>query len=229
MPRWNPISISGYHMREAGATAAQELAFTLANGLTYVQAAVDRGLDVDEFAPRLSFFFNAHNDFLEEVAKFRAARRLWASLMRERFHREVPRASCCASTCGWRAPRTPRSSRRTTSCARRCRPWPPSWGRAIPAHEPVRRGLGLPTEKAARIRFALRGSRTSGAQHDRSGGRRAHLEALTDELKPRRGYSRRSTGGMLAAIETGFVQHEIHLAAYRYQQDVEADAPWWWA
>ncbi|HKA24551.1 MAG TPA: methylmalonyl-CoA mutase family protein, partial [Candidatus Eisenbacteria bacterium] len=86
MPRWNPISISGYHMREAGATAAHELAFTLANGLTYVQAAVDRGLDVDEFAPRLSFFFNAHNDFLEEVAKFRAARRLWANLMRGRFH-----------------------------------------------------------------------------------------------------------------------------------------------
>ena len=92
VPEWNTISISGYHMREAGCTAAQEVAFTLANGMTYVQAAIDAGLDIDDFAPRLSFFFNAHNDFFEEVAKFRAARRLWARVMRERFDAKNPRS-----------------------------------------------------------------------------------------------------------------------------------------
>src|ERR1700741_541156 len=91
-PEWNTISISGYHMREAGSTAAQEVAFTLANGMTYVQAAIDAGLAIDDFAPRLSFFFNAHNDFIEEVSKFRAARRLWARVMRERFHAKNPRS-----------------------------------------------------------------------------------------------------------------------------------------
>ena len=92
LPEWNTISISGYHMREAGSTAAQEVAFTLANGITYVQAAIDAGLDIDHFAPRLSFFFNAHNNFLEEVAKFRAARRIWAGIMRDRFRAKNPRS-----------------------------------------------------------------------------------------------------------------------------------------
>src|SRR5271167_3322138 len=92
VPEWNTISISGYHMREAGCTAAQEVAFTLANGITYVQAAIDAGLDVDKFAPRLSFFFNAHNDFLEEIAKFRTARRMWAGIMREQFKAKNPRS-----------------------------------------------------------------------------------------------------------------------------------------
>src|SRR5579859_3612560 len=92
VPRWNTISISGYHIREAGSTAVQEVAFTLANGLQYVKAAVDRGMDIDAFAPRISFFFNAHNDFLEEVAKFRAARKLWATLMRERYSAKDPRS-----------------------------------------------------------------------------------------------------------------------------------------
>ena len=92
LPRWNTISISGYHIREAGSTAVQEIAFTLANGIAYVAAAIEAGLDVDEFAPRLSFFFNAHNDFIEEVAKFRAARRLWARIMRDRFGASNPRA-----------------------------------------------------------------------------------------------------------------------------------------
>src|SRR4029077_18952756 len=92
LPRWNTISISGYHMREAGATAPQEIAFTLANGIAYVQAAVDAGLDVDSFAPRLSFFFNVSNDFFEEVAKFRAARELWAGIMRDRFGARDPRS-----------------------------------------------------------------------------------------------------------------------------------------
>ena len=98
VPEWNTISISGYHMREAGSTAVQEVAFTLANGMTYVQAAIDAGLDVDKFAPRLSFFFNAHSNFLEEVAKFRAARRMWARIMRDHFKRqESPNRRCCAS------------------------------------------------------------------------------------------------------------------------------------
>src|SRR5205085_7634224 len=92
VPEWNPISISGYHMREAGCTAVQEVAFTLGNGMAYVQAAIDAGLDVDKFAPRLSFFFNAHNDFLEEIAKFRAARRMWARIMREHFAAKNPRS-----------------------------------------------------------------------------------------------------------------------------------------
>src|SRR5262249_26790274 len=91
-PRWNTISISGYHIREAGSTAAQEVAFTLADAIAYVQAAVDSGLEVDEFAPRIAFFFNSHNQFLEEVAKFRSARRLWARIMRERFHARDPRS-----------------------------------------------------------------------------------------------------------------------------------------
>ena len=91
-PRWHAVSISGYHIREAGSTAAQELAFTLADGIGYVQAAVERGLDVDDFAPRLSFFFNVHNDFFEEIAKFRAARRMWATIMRERFGAKQPRS-----------------------------------------------------------------------------------------------------------------------------------------
>src|SRR5438445_5235037 len=92
VPNWNPISISGYHIREAGATAVQELAFTLANTIAYVEAAIKAGLEIDDFAPRISFFFNAHNNLLEEIAKFRAARRLWARLMRERFHARDPRS-----------------------------------------------------------------------------------------------------------------------------------------
>ncbi|HEV8480374.1 MAG TPA: methylmalonyl-CoA mutase family protein [Candidatus Eisenbacteria bacterium] len=229
MPRWNPISISGYHMREAGATAAQELAFTLANGLTYVQAAVDRGLDVDEFAPRLSFFFNAHNDFLEEVAKFRAARRLWASLMRERFHPQSPKSlllrfhvQTAGSTLTAQQPENNivRTALQALAAV---------LGGAQSLHtNSFDEALGLPTEKAARI--ALRTQQViaheSGVPStiDPVGG--AHfLEALTDDLEAKaRDYlaeiDRR--GGMLAAIETGFVQHEIHVAAYKHQMDVEA-------
>jgi methylmalonyl-CoA mutase, N-terminal domain len=229
MPRWNPISISGYHMREAGATAAQELAFTLANGLTYVQAAVDSGLDVDEFAPRLSFFFNAHNDFLEEVAKFRAARRLWASLLRDRFHPKNPRSlllrfhvQTAGSTLTAQQPENNivRTALQALAAV---------LGGAQSLHtNSFDEALGLPTEKAARI--ALRTQQViaheSGVPNtiDPVGG--AHfLEALTDELEAKaRGYLEEidRRGGMLAAIETGFVQHEIHVAAYRYQQDVEA-------
>ena len=229
MPRWNPISISGYHMREAGATAAQELAFTLANGLTYVQAAVDSGLDVDEFAPRLSFFFNAHNDFLEEVAKFRAARRLWASLLRDRFHPKSPKSlllrfhvQTAGSTLTAQQPENNivRTALQALAAV---------LGGAQSLHtNSFDEALSLPSEKAARI--ALRTQQViaheTGVPNtiDPVGG--AHfLEALTDELEAKaRGYLEEidRRGGMLAAIETGFVQHEIHVAAYRYQQDVEA-------
>ena len=126
IPRWNTISISGYHMREAGATAAQEIAFTLANGIAYVQAAVDAGLAVDDFAPRLSFFFACHMHFFEEIAKFRAARRMWARDHARAVRREGSRGRRRSGST--RRPgerRSPRSSPRTTSCARRSRRWPP--------------------------------------------------------------------------------------------------------
>src|SRR5881628_3086829 len=127
VPRWYPVSISGYHIREAGSTAVQELAFTLADGVAYVQAAIARGLAVDDFAPRLSVCFNLHNDFLEEVAKLRAARRLWATIMRERFGARDPRSLRLRTHAQTPAARSPRSSRSTTSCASRCRRWPASW------------------------------------------------------------------------------------------------------
>ena len=117
VPQWNTMSISGYHIREAGADAVQEIAFTLADGIAYVQAALSAGLEVDDFAPRLAFFFNVHNNFLEEIAKFRAARRMWATIMRERFGATARRARCCASTRRPPASRCTRSSRTTTSCA----------------------------------------------------------------------------------------------------------------
>jgi len=126
LPRWNTISISGYHIREAGSTAAQELAFTLADGMEYVRWALERGLDVDAFAPRLSFFFNCHNDFLEEIAKFRAARRIWAQEMRGTF------PGGCASTLRRRVARSPRSSRRSTSCGWRSRRWRRCWAAPSP-------------------------------------------------------------------------------------------------
>ena len=122
MPRWHSISISGYHIREAGSTAAEELAFTLANGFAYVELALQAGLPVDAFAPRLSFFFNAHIDFFEEIAKYRAARRIWARWMKERYGATDPNARCsCGSTPRPPACRSPRSSPRSTSCAPRSR------------------------------------------------------------------------------------------------------------
>jgi methylmalonyl-CoA mutase N-terminal domain/subunit len=117
VPYWNTISVSGYHIREAGSTAVQEVAFTLANGIAYVEAALKAGLQVDDFAGQLSFFFNAHNNLLEEVAKFRAARRMWAKIMRERFRRRSLPVGSCVSTRRLLAPRSPRSNPRTTSCA----------------------------------------------------------------------------------------------------------------
>jgi methylmalonyl-CoA mutase N-terminal domain/subunit len=229
LPRWNPISISGYHMREAGATAAQEIAFTLADGLTYVQAAVDRGLDVDDFAPRLSFFFNAHSHLFEEAAKFRAARRLWARLLTERYRPKNPKslmlrfhAQTAGSTLTAQQPEN--NIVRTTIEALAA-----VLGGAQSLHtNSYDEALGLPTENA--VRLALRTQQLlaaeSGAADTADPLAGAYfVEALTAELEERAlGYLAEidKRGGMLRAIESGYVQHEIHLAAYRHQQDVEA-------
>ena len=229
VPRWNPISISGYHMREAGSTAVQEVAFTLANGLEYVDAALARGLEVDDFAPRLSFFFNAHNHFLEEVAKFRAARRLWAELVRERYRPRDER-SCwlrfhtqtAGSTLTAQQPEVNVVRVAIQALAAVC-------GGTQSLHTNARdEALGLPTEGSARL--ALRTQQVIAAESgvtgvaDPLGGAWA-IEAWTDEIVARaRDYIARiaELGGARRAIEQGFQQREIAEAAYRYQRDVEA-------
>ncbi|HEX7180634.1 MAG TPA: methylmalonyl-CoA mutase family protein [Thermoanaerobaculia bacterium] len=228
VPKWNTISISGYHMREAGSTAVQEVAFTLAHGLAYVQAALDRGLGIDEFAPRLSFFFNAHNNFLEEVAKFRAARRLWAELVRERFAPEDPRSlwlrfhtQTAGSTLTAQQPQNNVVRVAIQALAAVC-------GGTQSLHtNSLDEALGLPTEEAARL--ALRTQQViaheSGAADvaDPLGGSWV-VEAWTDEIVGRaRDYIRRieEMGGALAALEKGFQQREIAEAAYRHQLAVE--------
>ena len=228
VPRWNPISISGYHMREAGSTAVQEVAFTLAHGLAYVEAALARGLDIDTFAPRVSFFFNAHNHFLEEVAKFRAARRLWAELVRERFAPKDPR-SCwlrfhtqtAGSTLTAQQPQTNVVRVAIQALAAVC-------GGTQSLHtNALDEALGLPTEGAARL--ALRTQQViaheSGIAQtaDPLGGSWV-IEAWTDEIVARaRDYIRRidEMGGALAALERGFTQREIADAAYTHQLAVE--------
>ena len=228
VPDWNTISISGYHMREAGATAVQEVAFTLANGSAYVQAAINAGLDVDVFAPRLSFFFNAHNNFLEEVAKFRAARRMWAHIMREQFHAKNPRS--------WMLRFHTQTAGSTLTAQQ---PENNIVRTAIQAMAAVLGGtqslhtnsfdeaLSLPTEQAART--ALRTQQIiayeSGAPQtiDPLAGS-YYVESLTDEIEQRaRQYIEKieALGGMLKAIERGYVQQEIQNAAYEYQQAVD--------
>jgi len=228
VPKWNTISISGYHMREAGSTAVQEVAFTLCHGLTYVQAALDRGLAIDEFAPRLSFFFNAHNNFLEEVAKFRAARRLWAELVQERFAPKDPRSlwlrfhtQTAGSTLTAQQPDNNVVRVAIQALAAVC-------GGTQSLHtNSLDEALGLPTEEAARL--ALRTQQVianeSGAADvaDPLGGSYV-IEAWTDEIVQRsRDYIRRieEMGGALAALENGFQQREIADAAYRYQIAIE--------
>jgi methylmalonyl-CoA mutase N-terminal domain/subunit len=228
VPKWNTISISGYHMREAGSTAVQEVAFTLANGLAYVQAALDRGLSVDEFAPRLSFFFNAHNNFLEEVAKFRAARRLWAELVRERFGARDPRSlwlrfhtQTAGSTLTAQQPQNNVVRVAIQALAAVC-------GGTQSLHtNSLDEALGLPTEEAARL--ALRTQQVianeSGVADvaDPLGGSYV-VEAWTEEIVRRsRDYIRRidEMGGALAGLERGFQQKEIADAAYLYQMAVE--------
>ncbi len=228
VPKWNTISISGYHIREAGSTAVQEVAFTLANGIAYVQAAIDAGLDVDTFAPRLSFFFNAHNDFLEEIAKFRAARRLWARIMRERFGAKNPRSwrlRFHAQTAGsaLTAQQPEINVVRVTIQALAA-----VLGGAQSLHTNSRdEALWLPTEESVRI--ALRTQQIiaheSGVANtvDPLAGSYV-IEHLTNEIERQAvAYIEKidNMGGALAAIERGYVQQEIADAAYRYQQAVE--------
>jgi methylmalonyl-CoA mutase, N-terminal domain len=226
IPRWNTISISGYHVREAGCTAVQEVAFTLANGIAYVQAALDAGLAVDAFAPQLSFFFNAHNDLIEEVAKFRAARRLWARIMRERFRARDPRALALrfhAQTAGsmLTAQQPENNIVRVAVQALAA-----VLGGCQSLHtNSMDEALALPTERAVRI--ALRTQQIlaheSGvaAIADPLGGAFA-VERLTNEIEEAAAvYIRKidDLGGAVAAIT--FMQREIQEAAYRYQREVE--------
>ncbi|GAG00410.1 unnamed protein product, partial [marine sediment metagenome] len=228
VPRWNTISISGYHIREAGSTAVQELAFTLRDGIEYVEWAQERGLDVEEFVPRLSFFFNAHNDFFEEVAKFRAARRIWAEVMKERFRAKDQR-------CGWLRFHTQTSG--VSLMAQQ--PYNNVVRVAIQALAAVLGGsqslhtnsldetYALPSEEAVTI--ALRTQQIiaheSGVINciDPLGGS-YFIEKLTDEMeRDAKEYIRKidDMGGMVKAIELGFPQKEIADSAYLYQKAVE--------
>lgn len=227
VPKWNTISISGYHIREAGSTAVQEVAFTLANGLAYVQAAVKAGLKVDDFAPRLSFFFNAHNYFFEEVAKFRAARRLWAKLMRERFGandrscqlRFHTQTGGCTLTAQQVDNNVVRVAYQALSAV---------LGGTQSLHTNSRdEALALPTETSARL--ALRTQQVLAHETgvtdtvDPLAGS-YYVESLTDEIEKRAlEYITKidSLGGAVRAIETGYVQQEIQNAAYAYQKAIE--------
>ena len=230
VPKWNTISISGYHIREAGSTAVQEVAFTLANAIAYVEAAVASGMEVDDFAPRLSFFFNAHNDFLEEVAKFRAARRLWARIMRNRFGAQNPRSRMLrfhTQTAGssLTAQQPEINVVRVTLQALAA-----VLGGTQSLHTNSRdEALWLPTEESVRI--ALRTQQIiaheSGVAHtvDPLAGSYA-VERLTNEIEQQaRDYCEKidALGGALAAIEQGYTQQEIADAAYRYQKRVEQE------
>ena len=228
VPRWNTISISGYHIREAGSTAVQELAFTLADGIAYTQAAMDRGLNVDDFAPRFSFFFNSHLDFFEEIAKFRAARRMWAKIMRERFKAEDPRS--------WWL----RFHTQTAGCSLTAQqPYNNIVRTALEALAAVMGGtqslhtnsldevLAIPTEEAATI--ALRTQQIiaeeSGVANtiDPLGGS-YFVEALTNQMEEEAFAIIQKIddmGGMLAAIEKSFPQREIADSAYHYQREID--------
>ncbi len=228
LPRWNVISISGYHIREAGATAVQELAFTLADGIAYVQAGLDAGLTVDEFAPRLSFFFDCHNDFFEEIAKFRAARRLWARIMRDRFGAKDPRS-------WWLRFHTQTAGVSLTAQ----QPLNNVVRTAIQALAAVLGGTqslhtnsmdetyALPTEESVMV--ALRTQQIIGYESgvadtvDPLGGA-YFIEALTNRMETEaEAYIRKidELGGMVPAVERGFPQREIAESSYRYQQQLE--------
>jgi methylmalonyl-CoA mutase N-terminal domain/subunit len=229
VPNWNSISISGYHMREAGCTAVQEVAFTLANGISYVQAAIKAGLDVDEFGPRLSFFFNAHLDFLEEVAKYRAARRIWAKIMRDRFKAKNPRSWMIrfhTQTAG----STLTAQQPFNNIIR------VAWqalaavlGGTQSLHtNSMDEALALPSEQSVQV--ALRTQQLiaheSGSADtiDPLGGS-YYIEKLTDEIEKRaKEYIDKidQLGGSVVAVEKGYIQQEIQDAAYRYQKEIES-------
>jgi methylmalonyl-CoA mutase N-terminal domain/subunit len=228
LPRWNTISVSGYHIREAGSTAAQELAFTLADGFEYVRWAIERGLDVDDFAPRLSFFFNAHNDFFEEIAKYRAARRIWAREMHETFGAQNPRSwllrfhtqtAGCSLTAQQPEINTVRVALQALAAV---------LGGTQSLHtNSLDEALALPSEYAVKI--ALRTQQIiaheSGVTNtvDPLGGS-FFIEAMTDRMEEQaRDYLRQieQRGGVIPALKTGFFQREIAEAAYRYQREID--------
>ena len=229
MPKWNPISISGYHIREAGSTAAQELAFTLADGFAYVEAGIERGLDVDEFAPRLSFFFNAHIDFFEEIAKYRAARRIWARHMREHFGAKDERSlklrfHTQTAGCSLTAQQIENNIARTAFEALAA-----VLGGTNSLHtNSMDEVLALPTEKAAQI--ALRTQQILAYETgvpsvvDPLAGS-WFVEDLTNRMEQAaEDYftAIAERGGMLAAVDEGFPQREIADAAFRYQSQLES-------
>ena len=230
VPEWNTISISGYHIREAGSTAVQEVAFTLGNGIAYVQAGIDAGLDIEKFAPRISFFFNAHNNFLEEVAKFRATRRMWARIMREHFKAKNPRSwmlrfhtQTAGSTLTAQQPENNivRTALQALAAV---------LGGTQSLHtNSYDEALALPTEQAARI--ALRTQQIvayeSGVPQtvDPLAGS-YYIETLTNEIERRANeYLQKieALGGMIKALEGGYVQQEIQNAAYEYQQQIDRE------
>jgi methylmalonyl-CoA mutase N-terminal domain/subunit len=228
IPRWNTISVSGYHIREAGATAVQELAFTLSNAIAYLQAAIDVGLDIDEVAPQIAFFFNAHNDFLEEIAKFRAARRLWANLMRHRFGSKDPRS--------WRLRFHTQTAGSTLTAQQPANNIVRVTLQALAAilggtqslhTNSMDEALGLPSEHAVQV--ALRTQQILAMESgvadsiDPLAGSFA-IEQMTDEIeRAANAYIHRidEMGGALSAVDSGFMQREIHEAAYQSQQTIE--------
>ncbi len=228
VPKWNTISISGYHIREAGSTAVQELAFTLADGIAYVRAGIEAGLDVDRFAPRLSYFFNSHNDFFEEIAKMRAARRIWARVMKERFKAKDPRSWMCrfhtqTAGCSLTAQQPHNNIVRVTIQALAA-----VLGGTQSLHtNSMDETLALPTEEAVRIAL-----RTQQIIAEESGvvntvdplAGSYFIESLTDAMEEEAmKYIDRidGMGGMIAAIEAGFPQKEIADAAYKYQKQID--------
>ena len=229
VPQWNTISISGYHIREAGSTAVQEVAFTLANGIAYVQAAIEAGMDVDTFGERLSFFFNAHQDFLEEVAKFRAARRLWARIMKERFHATNPRAimlrfhtqtAGCTLTAQQPENNVVRVAFQALSAV---------LGGTQSLHTNSRdEALALPSQESVQIALRTQqiiGYETGAAETVDPLAGSYYVEALTDQIERQAvDYIRRidEMGGAVRAVECGFIEGEIQDSAYRFQKAVES-------
>jgi len=228
LPKWNPVSISGYHIREAGATALQELAFTIYDGIAYVESTLERGLKVDDFAPRLSFFFASHNDFFEEIAKFRAARRLWARLMKERFHAKNPRSMWMrmhvqTSGCTLTAQQPLNNVIRTTIQAMAA-----VLGGTQSLHtNSYDEALCLPSEEAVTValrtqQIIAHESGTTNTVDPAAGS--YYLETLTNEMEEKAmEYIRKidDMGGAISAIEKGFFQQEIADSAYKYQREAD--------
>src|SRR5205809_5479930 len=229
IPSWNTISISGYHIREAGSTAVQELAFTLANGIAYCEAAVAAGLSPDEFGVRLSFFFNAHNHFFQEVAKFRAARRLWAAIMRDRFGATNPRAQALRfhAQTGGSTLTAQQPENNIVRVAVQALSAVAGGAQSIHTNS-FDEALALPTERSAKIALRtqqLLAYEAGGTDTADPLGGAYFIEALTDELEERaRELIERvdELGGAVAAVEQGFVQREIDEAAFAYAQQVES-------